>query len=229
MNGILFDRKPFIVRPWSSSISYEKSSLTRIPVWAKLPQLDVRYWTEDMLRTIVGYLGTMLKVDSATLSKSRMMFARVLVDMNVEDGFPKELFLYNEWDTMLSQKVQYDWMPVWCSKCSQFGHNINACRMEKPRADKPHLEVDADGFRPYRKGFHAKVSNRVEPIEEVEEINSSSDTNGGENDNNADLVDSVLQQVSVAMENGFSVLAEDNSTEVVPNTALGADPIRGNG
>lgn len=45
MNRILFDKKPFVVKPWSTSISYEKSSISRIPVWIKLPRLDVRYWT----------------------------------------------------------------------------------------------------------------------------------------------------------------------------------------
>lgn len=32
MNGILFDRKPFVVKPWSTHISFEKSSLTTIPI-----------------------------------------------------------------------------------------------------------------------------------------------------------------------------------------------------
>lgn len=55
MNDLLFDKIPFIVKPWSSFISYEKASLTRIPVWVKLPKLDIRYWTEDMLCVIVPY------------------------------------------------------------------------------------------------------------------------------------------------------------------------------
>lgn len=43
MNGILFDKKPFIVKPWYPNISYEKSSLASIPVWVKLPNLDIIY------------------------------------------------------------------------------------------------------------------------------------------------------------------------------------------
>lgn len=98
MSGVLFDKKPFIVKPWTPSISYEKSSLSRIPIWVKLPKFDVRYWTEAMLCTIVGYLGTLIKVDNATITKSRMMFARVMIDMNVEDGFLEELYFSNEHD-----------------------------------------------------------------------------------------------------------------------------------
>ena len=92
MKGILFDKKPFIVKSWYPNISYEKSSLTSIPVWIKLPNLGVMYWTANMLRKIIGYLGNVLKVDNVTLTKARMMYARVLVNMSLADGFTEELF-----------------------------------------------------------------------------------------------------------------------------------------
>lgn len=118
MNGTFFYRKPFVVKPWSTNISFEKSSLTTIPVWAKLPKLNLRYWTDSMLKRIAGYLGLVFKVDEATLSKTRMSFARVLVEMIVEEGFPDKLYFSNEYDEIITQPVQYDWIPIWCSKCS---------------------------------------------------------------------------------------------------------------
>ncbi|CAO2840939.1 unnamed protein product [Amaranthus hypochondriacus] len=230
MNGILFDKKPFIVEPWTSSISYEKSSLTKIPVWVKLPKLDIRYWTEDMLRIIVGYLGTLLKIHNATVTKSRMMFARVLVDMNVEDGFLDELYFSNENDMLITQVVQYDWLPIWCAKCSQFGHNRNDCREGQPRVHKPTLEVDAEGFRPYRKGF-VNVEKRVEPIEEVDETDSGSEVDGKEANSLSRATEPGKEQVLVEVGNGFSPLADipDSSLEPNPNIALGADHILVNG
>lgn len=33
LNGTLFDKKPFVVRPWTKNMSYEKESLTSIPIW----------------------------------------------------------------------------------------------------------------------------------------------------------------------------------------------------
>lgn len=133
MNGILFDKKPFIFKPWFPKISYDKASLSTVPVWVKLPKLDVRYWSEKDLHSIAGYLGKVLKVDQATLTKSRLMYARVLVDMNVLEGFPEELFYSNEHDELIAQQVQYNWVPVWCTNCSQFGHIHSDCWMGKPR------------------------------------------------------------------------------------------------
>ena len=95
-----------------------------------------------MLKQIAGYLGSVLKVDNATLTKTRLMYARVLVDMNVTEGFPEELFFSIEHDELISQRVQYDWTPTWCTKCAQFGHIAVECRVGHPRASKPQLEMD---------------------------------------------------------------------------------------
>jgi hypothetical protein len=61
------------------------------------------------LTTIAGYLGKVLKVDSATLAKTCLMYARILVDMNISEGFPEELFFSNENGETVAQQVQYDW------------------------------------------------------------------------------------------------------------------------
>lgn len=60
------------------------------------------YWNEMTLKNIVGYLGTVLKIDNATISKTRLMFARVLVEMKINEGFPEELFYSDENDELVS-------------------------------------------------------------------------------------------------------------------------------
>lgn len=60
------------------------------------------------MNTIAGYLGTVLKIDKATLTKTRMMYARLLLDMNISEGFPEELFFSNEYGELVAQQVQYN-------------------------------------------------------------------------------------------------------------------------
>ena len=43
MNGILFDKKPFIVKAWTKNMSYDKQDLSSIPVWVRFPTLDFSY------------------------------------------------------------------------------------------------------------------------------------------------------------------------------------------
>ena len=39
-NGILFDKKPFVVRPWTKNISFEKENLNTIPIWVSFPGIE---------------------------------------------------------------------------------------------------------------------------------------------------------------------------------------------
>lgn len=98
----------------------------------------------------MGYLGKVLKINNATLTKTRLMYARVLVDMNLADGFPEELFFSNEHDQLITQRVQYDWTPTWCTECKQFGHGMETCKLGS-KAAQP--QVDENGFRPLKKTF----------------------------------------------------------------------------
>lgn len=108
MSGILFDKKPFLVKPWKKNMSYDKNDLSYVPVWVKFPQLDVAYWGESSLRKLGGMLGEVLRVDTATLNFDKLMHARVLMDLKVNGVFPEEIYFTDDEDTLISQKVIYD-------------------------------------------------------------------------------------------------------------------------
>src|SRR5688500_4536313 len=48
-NGVLFDNKPFVIKPWSPEMSMDKTSLSSMPVWIQLPKLKVEYRSERSL------------------------------------------------------------------------------------------------------------------------------------------------------------------------------------
>lgn len=75
------------------------------------------------------------------------MYAHVLVDINIAKGFCDEIYFENELGDLTSQRVKYDWKPVWCDKCSQLGHLGEACKsVAEPPCSNPPL-VDQDGFQ----------------------------------------------------------------------------------
>ena len=213
MNGILFDKKPFIVKPCYPNISYEKSSLISIPVWVKLPNLDVWYWTESMLRKIVGYLDNVLKMDNATLTKARMLYARVLVDMSLVDGFPKKLFFSNENDELITQRVQYDWLPSWCTKCAHFGHVIDTCRMG---LSKTQLQVDEDGFGPLRKAFQPRVRTEHQQGGKKDDVGLDSSQQFGQNSS-----DSAVQPPDIDTRSGPAQQLDQG--DLIPKVASSFD------
>ena len=122
MSGIMFDKKPFIVKPWTPSMSYSKDIIAHLPIWVHFPGLDVRCWEEKSVIKIASLLGSVSKVDAAIGNKDHMLYARVLVDINISKGFHEEISYENEHSELVTQQVLYDWRPVKCNKCNQFRH-----------------------------------------------------------------------------------------------------------
>ena len=79
----------------------------------------MEYRSKRSLRKIAGIVGNVIKVDNATRRKARLRFARVLVEMNTNDDFPKEIHFTNVKDELVTQQVVYEWKPILCNKCKK--------------------------------------------------------------------------------------------------------------
>lgn len=86
-NGVMFDNKRFVIKPWTPEMQTNKTSLSCMPIWIQLPKLKVEYRKESSPMKISDIVGNIIKVDSATPQKSRLRFAWVLVEMNTPDDF----------------------------------------------------------------------------------------------------------------------------------------------
>ena len=155
MSGILFDKKPFVVKPWSSTTSVTKESLKSLLVWVKFPSLLVKYWRKESLSLIAGLLGPVLRIVRATMNYDRLMYAGVLVELDITEPFPEEIHFTNQFDELVAQKVTYDWYPVLCTKCHQLSHKAEVCRIGVPRptqTSQDQTKSDSDGFQLVTKG-----------------------------------------------------------------------------
>lgn len=56
------------------------------------------------------------------------MFAGVLIEMNLYDEYPDEIYFINEHEELVCQKVLYDWKPIFCGQCKELGHMEGNCR-----------------------------------------------------------------------------------------------------
>lgn len=64
-------------------MSYDKKYLSYVPVWIRFPKLDVAYQGESCLWKLGGMIGTVIRVDNATLNFDKRMYARILVDIKI--------------------------------------------------------------------------------------------------------------------------------------------------
>ena len=122
-----FDSKPLVVKPWSADVNFSKDPVKKLPIWIQLHGLDVKYWGEKSLGKIVSQLGSLIKVDQATKNRDKLMFARVMIEVQIDQEFPNVIHFRNEIGIMVSQQVNYDWLPITCSVCKGMGHTHDHC------------------------------------------------------------------------------------------------------
>ncbi|XP_062103549.1 uncharacterized protein LOC133814628 [Humulus lupulus] len=129
-NGVLqFDRKPVIVRPWTADLSAIRL-VRSVPLWIRLHDLGLQYWGSKCLSALVSTIGKPLLVDKFTKERSRVQFARVLVEMEISDNPPRNFQFINEHGQVVEQSVEYEWLPTKCKSCSGFRHSMAECRKD---------------------------------------------------------------------------------------------------
>ncbi|GLT69275.1 hypothetical protein SLA2020_414370 [Shorea laevis] len=86
----------------------------------------MEFWTTTCLSFIASGVGKPLCADSTTEEQRRLGFARVLVEVNTESDFPKEIEIINSDGLPVNIGVEYPWLPVQCKTCKSFGHATHA-------------------------------------------------------------------------------------------------------
>ncbi|XP_074306084.1 uncharacterized protein LOC141641313 [Silene latifolia] len=135
-NGhLLFDNKPVIIKEWGPDVALIKHDVKNVPIWMKLYGLEVKFWGSGSLRKISEEVGRFIRCDDATTNRRFFGFARVLIEVTIGQEFPKEIVFQDELGVTQKVRVDYDWLPLPCSKCKGIGHEEALCR--KSDALKP--------------------------------------------------------------------------------------------
>ncbi|XP_062119031.1 uncharacterized protein LOC133832737 [Humulus lupulus] len=129
-NGCLhFDRKPVIVRPRTTDLSAIRL-IRLVPLWIRLHDLGLQYWGSKCLSALVSTIGKPIMVDKFTRERTRVQFARILVEVELSDNPPRIIHYMNEQGQLVEQGVEYEWLPVKCKKCDGYGHIMTDCLKE---------------------------------------------------------------------------------------------------
>jgi hypothetical protein len=124
--------KPLILRRWTPGMQLLKLSLSTVPIWIKMHNLPMEYWDSDCLSHIASGVGKPLCADSVTEEQLRLGFARVLVEVDIDSAFPKEVEIIGINGDVVKIGIEYPWLPIKCKKCRSFGHASHTCtKIEK--------------------------------------------------------------------------------------------------
>ncbi|XP_074314191.1 uncharacterized protein LOC141649398 [Silene latifolia] len=123
----MFDNKPLIVRPWQVDVDLLKEDVKIVPAWVRLHGLPLKFWGK-CLPSIAGLVGKYIKKDAATDEKTRLGFARTMVELTVGQNFPNSVKFKDEQGKVVVVNVEYEWKPSICTKCKSLGHEEKTCR-----------------------------------------------------------------------------------------------------
>ncbi|XP_062114202.1 uncharacterized protein LOC133825252 [Humulus lupulus] len=127
-SGVIhFDKKPIVLRPWTTNIDSLKS-VKSVPVWIRLPDLGLQYWGVKCLSALVSTIGKPIMIDKTTKDRSMIKFAQVLVDMEIAETLPQYINYLNERGQVMEQPIEYEWLPTKCSNCKKLGHTVSTCK-----------------------------------------------------------------------------------------------------
>ncbi|KAL2894520.1 hypothetical protein RDABS01_010429 [Bienertia sinuspersici] len=75
-------------------------------------------------------------MDEPTAKREKLNYARVLVEVQIEQPFPDQIKFYNERGNLEAAIINYEWLPITCSKCKKIGNHETICYANKGK-EKP--------------------------------------------------------------------------------------------
>lgn len=91
-------------------------------VWIRFPSLGMEYYDESVLMALAAAVGRPIRVDVRTAEVSRGRFARVYVEIDLDQPVVGRVWFRNHWF-----KVEYEGLHLLCKKCGCFGHVSRDC------------------------------------------------------------------------------------------------------
>ncbi|KAL9237039.1 hypothetical protein vseg_011629 [Gypsophila vaccaria] len=178
----LFDNKPLIVNDWSAELELHKAEVKKVSVWIQLHNLPIKFWGKSLPK-IAGLVGHFIKTDQATEQKTRLGYAMVMVEMEVEHTCPPNLSFLDEKGAKQQIEVHYEWKPITCPHCKGMGHQLGECRKKSQPKERPKQPTQV--WRPVVKRPQKEEAVKVPddppstPIQPISARGGGEETRGG--------------------------------------------------
>ncbi|XP_058784779.1 uncharacterized protein LOC131659635 [Vicia villosa] len=127
-------KKPVLLFEWSPNFNVKEDILRVIPIWVIFPQLPLNLWGDESIGKISSAIGKPVMTDECIARKLRILYARVLIEVDVTRELKSEITVWNPAGGKQIQQVHYEWKPQFCTKCNKVGH---MCKEREEIVKKP--------------------------------------------------------------------------------------------
>lgn len=111
-----------VVSSWSPDFVSSTTKIEKTMVWVRFPGMNLVYYDESILLAMAYVIGKPIKVDQRTLSVDRGRFARVCVEIDLNQPVVAQIWVRGTW-----HKVAYEGLHILCSACGCYGHLTRNC------------------------------------------------------------------------------------------------------
>ncbi|KAK6803409.1 hypothetical protein RDI58_001193 [Solanum bulbocastanum] len=124
-DGYVYQMRPFI---YDAKFKASEET-TKATTWISFPDLLPTFFVKEVLFSLASVVGKSLQLDLAMINKTRPSCARVKVQVDLLADKPEVVQLQLEDENTLENRVvtvriQYDFLPIYCMKCKIQRHGI---------------------------------------------------------------------------------------------------------
>lgn len=116
-----FDKKPVIMQPGHADLILDRCQLEKLPICVRFPELEAKCLGPPSLSKLGSLIGRPLKTYKPTMEKSKLGYARLLIEVDIGEELPEEIDLITEKGTPQKKEVSYEWRRIKCNHCKVFG------------------------------------------------------------------------------------------------------------
>lgn len=110
------------VSKWSPDFVSTTAKVEKTLVWIRFPGMNLVYYDESLLLAMASVVGKPIKVDEHTLRIERGRFARVCVEIDLNQPVVGKICVNDTW-----YKIEYEGLHVLCGRCGCYGHVTRNC------------------------------------------------------------------------------------------------------
>ena len=165
----------FFVLPYTPEGSFKIPEVSTLPVWVTLKDIPDCCYSRLGISHVASGLGEPILTHKPRLDPTNMGEAKVLVEMELDNDFPKLIALDAKQDNIFLIKVDYTWFSTTCERFGCLGHKEKRC-LQPPKvpenstllsnsvaisADVPVVDIDIiihqnENDAPYTSTFQQK-------------------------------------------------------------------------
>lgn len=120
--------RTLLLRTIPENFCFQDEDYSIVPVWVQLHSFPLQCWNTRAICRIASKLGKPICLDNTTQERSRISYARVLIELDTStqpiDEFEEKLLS----GIVYTQYVSYENLPKFCSHCFIFGHYMSNCK-----------------------------------------------------------------------------------------------------